>query len=69
MAASDAVTELDKRIGAALQANACSAGAMSGFAERLYAVHNVFKAKRASGQWTDEQYAEKAREILELLGE
>ena len=35
--------------------------------DRLYAVHNALKAKRASGELTDEQYTEKASELLEMF--
>jgi hypothetical protein len=34
----------------------------------LYAIHKALKATHASGELTDQQYTEKGRELLEILG-
>ena len=34
----------------------------------LYAIHKALKATHASGELTDQQYTEKAQELLEMLG-
>ena len=34
----------------------------------LYAIHKALNAKHASGELTDEQYTEKARELLWMVG-
>ncbi len=34
----------------------------------LSAIHKALKASHASGELTDEQYTEKAQELLEMLG-
>ena len=49
--------------------NALMGGVVIGdMVDRLYAVHNALKANRASGELTDEQYTEKASELLEMFG-
>ncbi|MGB8444549.1 MAG: hypothetical protein WCE32_09170, partial [Pseudolabrys sp.] len=35
---------------------------------QLSAIHKALKAAHASGELTDQQYTEKARELLEMLG-
>jgi len=34
----------------------------------LHAIHKALKAEHAAGELTDEQFNEKARELLEMLG-
>ena len=34
----------------------------------LYAIHKALKANHAAGELTDQQYTEKAQELLEMLG-
>ena len=34
----------------------------------LSSIHKALKAKHAAGELTDQQYTEKARELLEMLG-
>ena len=69
MNANNIATELDNRIAAALKATAGIIGPLRGTVDRLNDIHKVFKAQLASGQSTDEQYAEKARELLNILGD
>ena len=40
---------------------------ISDMVDPLHTVHNALKAKRASGELTDEQYTEKASELLEMF--
>jgi hypothetical protein len=68
MKANDIAVELDKRIAAALKATAGTIGPLRGTVDRLNDIHNLFKAQLASGKMIDEQYAEKARELLNILG-
>ena len=68
MTANDIAAELDKGIAAALKATAGVIGPLRGTVDRLNDIHSAFKAQLASGQFTDEQYAEKARELLNILG-
>ena len=67
MKTSDIATELGRVFTAATH-NALMGGVViSNMVDRLYAVHNALNAKRASGELTDEQYTEKARELLEMV--
>jgi hypothetical protein len=34
----------------------------------LYAIHKALEANHAAGELTDQQYTEKAQELLEMLG-
>ena len=68
MKTSDIATELDRAFATA-RVNALKGGLELG--DRiapLYAIHKALKATHASGELTDEQYTEKARELLEILG-
>lgn len=56
-------TDLDRAFAAA-KANAL----MGDTVAPLHAIHKALKAKHAAGELTDEQFTEKARELLELLG-
>ena len=61
-------TELDRRIAAALKATAGSIGPLGGTVNRLNSIHQALKAQLASGQLTDAQYAQKVRELLNIVG-
>ena len=67
MSARDAGTELDRRVAAALKATAGSTGPLGGTVIRLNNIHKAFKAQLASGELTHAQYAQKARELLDIL--
>ena len=41
---------------------------ISDMVDPLYAIHKALNAKHASGELTDEQYTEKARELLWMVG-
>ena len=69
MNASDVAAELDRRIAAALKATAGILGPLRGAVDRLNDIHNLFRAKLASGKMTDADYAKKARELLNILGD
>lgn len=67
MNTSDIATELDRAF-AAVRGNALMRGVVIGnMVDPLYAIHEALKAKHASGELTDEQYTEKARELLAML--
>ena len=68
MNAGDVATQLDKRIAAALKATAGNIGPLRGSVDRLNDIHSLFKAQRASCKMTEAEYAEKARELLNILG-
>ena len=61
-------TELDKRIAAGLKATAGSIGPLGGTVKRVNSIHKALKEKLASGQLTDAQYAQKVRELLNIIG-
>lgn len=67
MNASDVATELDNKIAAALKATAGIMGPLRGAVDRLNDIHTTFKAQLASGHFTDEQYAQKAGGLLNIL--
>ncbi|MGB8562563.1 MAG: hypothetical protein WCD83_04005 [Pseudolabrys sp.] len=69
MNASDVAAELDRRIAAALKATAGILGPLRGAVDRLNDIHNLFRAQLASGKMTDGDYAKKARELLNILGD
>jgi hypothetical protein len=69
MNASDVAAELDRRIAAALKATAGILGPLRGAVDRLNDIHNLFRAQLASGKMTDADYAKKARELLNILGD
>ena len=68
MSARDVGTELDRRVAAALKATAGSTGPLGGTVNRVNSTHKALKAQLASGDLTDAQYAQKARELLNILG-
>jgi hypothetical protein len=65
----DIVIELDRAFAIA-RVNALMGGADMGGAtiEPLHIIHKALKAKYAAGELTDKQFTDKARELLELLG-
>jgi hypothetical protein len=68
VSARDVGTELDRRVAAALKATAGSTGPLGGTVNRVNSTHKALKAQLASGDLTDAQYAQKARELLNILG-
>ena len=60
--------ELDTRISIALAATAGSIGPLGGTVKRVNSIHKALKEKLASGQLTDAQYAQKVRELLNIIG-
>ena len=67
MSARDVGTELDRRVAAALKATAGSTGPLGGTVNRVNSTHKALKAQLASGELTHAQYAQKARELLNIL--
>ena len=68
MKTSDIATELDRAFAAA-RVNALKGGVELGETiAPLYAIHKALKSTHASGELTDEQYTEKARELLWMVG-
>jgi len=64
----DIAAELDRAFASA-RVNALMAGvAMDDPIEPLRIIHKALKAKHAAGELTDKQFRDKARELLELLG-
>ena len=64
----DIATELDRAFAAA-RANALMGGVQMGdTVDPLHAIHKALKVGHAAGELTDEQFTEKARELLEMLG-
>jgi hypothetical protein len=61
-------TELNRAFAAA-RVNALMGGVDLGDTiDPLSAIHKALNAKHASGELTDQQYTEKGRELLEILG-
>ena len=60
--------ELDTRISIALAATAGSIGPLGGTVQALNRIHKDLNARLAAGRLTDAQYAQKAREVLNVLG-
>ncbi|MGC1704377.1 MAG: hypothetical protein WA764_07975, partial [Pseudolabrys sp.] len=52
-----------------LKATAGILGPFRGAVDRLNDIHNLFRAQLASGKMTDADYAKKARELLNILGD
>ena len=69
MNAGDVATELDRRIAAALKATAGTIGPLGGTMIRPNGIHNLFKEQRTSGKLTEAEYSQKARELLDILGD
>ena len=60
--------ELDTRISIALAATAGSIGQLGGTVQALNRIQQDLNARLAAGGLTDAQYAQKAREVLNVLG-
>ncbi|MFZ1210493.1 MAG: hypothetical protein WAN94_20500 [Pseudolabrys sp.] len=68
MKTSDLTTKLNRAFAAA-RVNALMGGVDLGDTiDPLSAIHKALKAAHASGELTDQQYTEKGRELLEILG-
>ena len=64
----DIATELDRAFAAA-RVNALMGGVVIGDTiDPLSAIHKALKATHASGELTDQQYTEKARVLLVMVG-
>ena len=63
----DVATELDTRIAVGLSMTAGSIGPLGGTVEAVNRIHKDLNARLASGRLTDAQYANKARELLNVL--
>ena len=68
MKTSDVAAGLDRVLAAARRSALMGGVVIGDVVERMYAVHSTLKAKHTSGELNDEQYAEKVRELLEMLG-
>ena len=64
----DIANELDRAFDAARRIALTSGVDLGDTIDPLYAMHKALKASHASGGLTDQQYTEKSRELLELLG-
>ena len=64
----DIATELDRAFAAATRAALMNGVVISEMVDPLHAIHKTLNAKHASGELTDEQYAQKARELLVMIG-
>ena len=68
MKSSNIATELDRAFAAATRHALMNDVVISDMLDPLYATHKVLNGKHASGELTDEQYTEKARELLWMIG-
>jgi len=64
----DIATELDRAFAAARSNALMGGGQMGDTIATLHVIHKVLKAEHAAGELTDKQFTDKARELLELLG-
>ena len=64
----DIVIELDRAFAAARVNELMGGVVMGDTIEPLHIIHKALKAKYAAGELTDKQFTDKARELLELLG-
>jgi hypothetical protein len=64
----DIATELDRTFAAARRSVLMDGLAIGDRLDPLSAIHKALNAKHASGELTDEQYTEKARELLWMVG-
>ena len=64
----DIATELDRTFAAARRSVLMGGLAIGDRLDPLSAIHKALNANHASGQLTDEQYTEKARELLWMVG-
>jgi hypothetical protein len=65
---SNIATELDRAFAAATRHALMNDVVISDTIDPLYAIHKALKANHASGELSDEQYTEKARELLWMVG-
>ena len=68
MKSSNIATELDRAFAAATRHALMNDVVISDTVDPLYAIHKALKANHASGELSDEQYTEKARELLWMVG-
>ena len=68
MKSSNIATELDRAFAAATRHALMNDVVISDMLDPLYATHKALNGKHASGELTDQQYAEKARELLWMVG-
>ena len=61
-------TELDRAFAAARVKGLMGGVVLCDTIDPLYAIHKALKATHASGELTDEQYTEKGRELLWMVG-
>jgi hypothetical protein len=64
----DIAAELDRAFAAARVTALMGGVAMDDPIDTLRIIHKALKAKHAAGELTDKQFTDKARELLELLG-
>ena len=67
MKSSNIATELDRAFAAATRHALMNGVVISDMVDPLYAIHKALNGKHASGELTDQQYAEKARELLWMV--
>ena len=63
----DIATELDRALAAARRSSLMGSLAIGDRLDPLCAIHTTLNAKHASGELTDQQYTEKARELLRMV--
>ena len=68
MKSSNIATELDRAFAAATRHALMNDVVISDTIDPLHAIHKALKANHASGELSDEQYTEKARELLWMVG-
>ena len=68
MKSSNIATELDRAFAAATRHALMNDVVISDMLHPLYATHKALNGKHASGELTDEQYTEKVRELLWMVG-
>ena len=68
MKSSNIATELDRAFAAATRHALMNGVVISNTIDPLYATHKALNGKHASGELTDEQYTEKVRELLWMVG-
>jgi hypothetical protein len=65
---SNIATELDRAFAAATRHALMNDVVISDTIDPLYAIHKALKANHTSAELSDEQYTEKARELLWMVG-
>ena len=68
MKTNNIATELDRAFAAATRNSLMSGVVISDMLDPLSAIHKELNGKHASGELTNEQYTEKARELLGMVG-